>query len=244
MALITCPECGREVSSFAEACPGCGYPIAGEQQPRRRQAPTERHTFKELGGVHVPPKHNPRVGEAITLGTYKGERMAWRIAEIVGDKAFVIADKAIASKPYNDEQQATTWEECTLRAWLNGEFLAEAFSEAELSRILPTDIVNRDSRAFDVRGGADTRDAIFILDPLEAERYFESDKKRACAPSAAAIDEGVDVSDANTCSWWLRMPGSMDFLAAFVFAKGSLCERGNAVDAPGYGVRPAMWISL
>lgn len=27
MALTPCPECGRQVSSQAEACPGCGHPI-------------------------------------------------------------------------------------------------------------------------------------------------------------------------------------------------------------------------
>lgn len=27
MALIICPECGKEVSDRAEACPHCGYPI-------------------------------------------------------------------------------------------------------------------------------------------------------------------------------------------------------------------------
>ena len=29
MALISCPECGMEVSSGAIACPGCAYPVAG-----------------------------------------------------------------------------------------------------------------------------------------------------------------------------------------------------------------------
>ena len=28
MALIPCPECAREVSDRAIACPGCGHPIA------------------------------------------------------------------------------------------------------------------------------------------------------------------------------------------------------------------------
>lgn len=28
MALIVCPECGKEVSSEAKACPACGYPLA------------------------------------------------------------------------------------------------------------------------------------------------------------------------------------------------------------------------
>ena len=27
MALINCPECGRQVSDQAAACPECGYPI-------------------------------------------------------------------------------------------------------------------------------------------------------------------------------------------------------------------------
>ena len=27
MALIHCPECGREISDKAAACPGCGYPL-------------------------------------------------------------------------------------------------------------------------------------------------------------------------------------------------------------------------
>lgn len=28
MAMIKCPECGRNVSSMAKVCPDCGYPIA------------------------------------------------------------------------------------------------------------------------------------------------------------------------------------------------------------------------
>ena len=32
MSLIICPECKREISSFAAACPGCGYPIAAKTE--------------------------------------------------------------------------------------------------------------------------------------------------------------------------------------------------------------------
>lgn len=28
MALIACPECGREVSTAAKSCPACGFPVA------------------------------------------------------------------------------------------------------------------------------------------------------------------------------------------------------------------------
>ena len=27
MALIKCPECGQDVSTYAEICPHCGYPL-------------------------------------------------------------------------------------------------------------------------------------------------------------------------------------------------------------------------
>lgn len=30
MALIKCPECGKEISDQATSCPNCGYPISNE----------------------------------------------------------------------------------------------------------------------------------------------------------------------------------------------------------------------
>ena len=30
MALVNCPECGREVSSTAPTCPSCGFPVAAQ----------------------------------------------------------------------------------------------------------------------------------------------------------------------------------------------------------------------
>jgi membrane protein YdbS with pleckstrin-like domain len=35
MALINCPECGKQVSTAAKACPSCGFPVAEEvaQEP-------------------------------------------------------------------------------------------------------------------------------------------------------------------------------------------------------------------
>lgn len=33
MALIKCPECGKEVSDKADSCPECGYPISRKSAP-------------------------------------------------------------------------------------------------------------------------------------------------------------------------------------------------------------------
>lgn len=40
MAMITCPECGKEVSDKAEVCPNCGCPI-NKKEERRQPAPVE-----------------------------------------------------------------------------------------------------------------------------------------------------------------------------------------------------------
>ncbi|MCX6899432.1 MAG: zinc ribbon domain-containing protein [Verrucomicrobia bacterium] len=34
MALINCPECAKQVSTSAQSCPSCGYPIAASQTPK------------------------------------------------------------------------------------------------------------------------------------------------------------------------------------------------------------------
>lgn len=33
MALISCPECGKQVSTAAKACPACGFPLAEQGGP-------------------------------------------------------------------------------------------------------------------------------------------------------------------------------------------------------------------
>lgn len=44
MAMTTCPECGKEVSTFATTCPHCGFPIKTE--------PTEKTTYQlSVGGA-------------------------------------------------------------------------------------------------------------------------------------------------------------------------------------------------
>lgn len=46
MALIRCPECGREVSTAASSCPGCGYPIVQYAEEILFNAEVKRLTEK------------------------------------------------------------------------------------------------------------------------------------------------------------------------------------------------------
>lgn len=56
MALIDCPECGKQVSGEARACPDCGYPINPEETSS--DEPDEEHEEREEEEVilEVHPK--------------------------------------------------------------------------------------------------------------------------------------------------------------------------------------------
>lgn len=49
MALITCPECGKQISDKAASCPGCGYPLADEDL----DIVQENTNIVEINGVNV-----------------------------------------------------------------------------------------------------------------------------------------------------------------------------------------------
>lgn len=46
MALVKCPECGKEISDRASACPNCGYPLAKE-----RNNPIGAHSASKKGSA-------------------------------------------------------------------------------------------------------------------------------------------------------------------------------------------------
>ena len=58
MALIQCPECGRQVSDKAVACPECGYPIS---QPSQQYNCTIHGVSYDLTQVMAYATHQQRV---------------------------------------------------------------------------------------------------------------------------------------------------------------------------------------
>lgn len=112
MALIKCPECGNKVSTSAETCPHCGYPIKEwmqkflnktEAQPVAEEKPSK----KEKGEYIIVPRSNARKfhvyvylisifcllvgGGFIALG-------AWLISEVpLGGVLMVIVGAGIAT---------------------------------------------------------------------------------------------------------------------------------------------------
>jgi hypothetical protein len=204
-------------------------------------------------------KNTIAVGDIIEFGAYEQdndksngkETIEWQVLERDGNKILVISKYALDVQLYNnDEEFYTTWERCTLRAWLNGTFLNEAFSKAEQSMIQTAEVSADKNPDYSTDPGNATKDKIFLLSIDEANKYFASEEARMCAPTAYAIANGAWTADEfkvdgeATCWWWLRSPGFEQNCAAIVDGAGSVHSFGLDVGVVRNCVRPAMWIDL
>lgn len=192
-------------------------------------------------------------GDTVFLGTYEQdnntsngkEDIAWLVMEVKDGKALVVSKYALDCKQYNTSNTDVTWETCTLRKWLNNDFINAAFSSYEKAMI-PTVTVSADKNpGYSANPGNATQDQVFLLSITEANKYFNSTGARQCEPTDYAVANGTWESDSgNFCWWWLRSPGVTQDSAAYVYSGGDVIESGNAVDIGTSAVRPAMWISI
>lgn len=183
------------------------------------------------------------VGDKITFGTYEqdndtsngAEDIEWLVLAKENNKILVISDKVLDAKQYNNEIN-TTWEQCSLRKWLNDSFLNTAFSKKERALIQSTTVSADKNPKYSTNPGNATTDKVFLLSINEVYKYFNDFHARECALTAYAKAHGAAL-------WWLRSPGS-SYSAAFVYPTGALVYNGESVKVSYGGVRPALWIDL
>ena len=196
----------------------------------------------------MPAPKAVKVGDYITFGHYEQdnktgngkEPIEWLVLEVRGNQALVISKYGLDSKPYNTSPTDVTWETCSLRKWLNGEFLNNAFTSGEQTAIIMTKVDNSASQGYSgwsTSGGKNTEDRVFLLSYTEAGRYFSSDIARQCRPTKYTVERG-----AYYCLWWLRSPGLSASSACVVGVNGA--RRGHNVNNDSDAVRPALWINL
>ena len=185
---------------------------------------------------------NLEAGAIGTFGEYGGEPVEWRVLDKDGNKVLIITDKIIDAKPYNDEWSGITWENCSLRKWLNEEFISTAFTEKEKEAVLETNIKNEDNQEYGTNGGKNTKDKVFLLSIEEVEKYFSSDNDRQSEGTKYAKTTALYVGDDGYSWWWLRSPGRDGSDAATVLSGGGVNAPGDIVYYDVYGIRPALWI--
>ena len=159
----------------------------------------------------------------------------WLVLKNDGSKALLISKYALDCQQYHTSRIFGTWKTCTLRKWLNGTFISNAFSHEEQAMILST-----------TTESADTKDRVFLLSRHEAWEYFGSDSTRQCQGTAYCYAQGAYKTGNGNCKWWLRSPVYSGW-TAYVY-DGSLedynGEYSCCVDYDVIAVRPALWINL
>ena len=119
MSLVNCPECEHVVSTYAIACPNCGFPM--ELAPQLLAGET-------VPAVSAEPSHAPlSVGSFVSLGRWGGIELEWRVLHVEEDRALMVTEDGIECLPYNDKESNVTWETCSLRAWPRAALRAPSF---------------------------------------------------------------------------------------------------------------------
>ena len=111
------------------------------------------------------------------------EDIDWVVLAREDDKALLMSKYILSLNKYNEDKEDITYEESTIRGFLNNDFYDEAFSENEMNIILETKVLNKDNnniyqksssgdKKMDTVGGEDTEDYVFILSFDEAKKYL------------------------------------------------------------------------
>ena len=205
------------------------------------------------------------VGNYVEFGTYPQTAsgtdktpIEWLVLDRDGSRALLISRYGLDAQPYNTTYTSVTWENCTLRTWLNGTFMNKAFTTEEQKAILTANVDNSSSQGYSgwsTSGGNNTQDKIFLLSYAKANKYFgvtyndSNNTKARVAPTAYAKKQGAYTSSSYKTAdgdiagwWWLRSPGFDQHYAAYVLDGGSLLY--YYVNFGDGCVRPALWVNL
>lgn len=182
---------------------------------------------------------------------FKWERIRWKVLQNDGSTLFVVADKGLDCKRYNEEDESVTWENCTIRKWLNNDFFYLAFNSSEKGAIVEQIVVNEDNLDYGTEGGNDTLDNVYLLsfgevtNPIYGfcEKYYMFSSSRCFESSDYAHMRGGNINVGN-CDWWLRSPGFNTYNVVGVDYCGHIARRGDSVNAEYYAVAPALHINL
>lgn len=192
------------------------------------------------------------------FGTYGGEALNWTVVDVDREGvALLLCDSVVDAKQFNnvrdithlrdsetadlyDELYILTWDNCSLREWLNGEFFTTAFNATEQARIYESELVTLNNPLTD-RGACTTTDKVFLLSADEARDLFDSDSARLADATATAKDNGVRVGAVSgASSYWLRTSGESMWHAAAVNTDGTVNYSGMSVENARIGVRPCI----
>lgn len=195
---------------------------------------------------------NYEIGDIVTYGGYEQdgfysngeETIEWIvIARDRDNHALLLSRYCLDALPYNEDGGDVTWEDSSIRAWLNGEFLESAFGGDPNGFICTAECRTKDGRS-GTDGGENTTDRIFLLAVDEVTQYFPKESSRRAPVTEYAKEQGAEYDKNGNGWWWLRTPGKTQDMAAGVHTAGGVNYDGRDVDRTDLCIRPALWLDL
>lgn len=168
---------------------------------------------------------------------FKIEPVRWRVISNNKGQVMLLSEYGIEAQEYDHGFDEITWEKCTLRKWLNNDFVSAAFTADEKKLITLSSVVNAKNPRSGVKCGSDTKDYIYLLSYDESLNrqygfkadYSEEDVNRRCVPTDFAMAMGAYANNYEgslskdghpTSDWWLRTQGSEGDLVSHVYSGG------------------------
>lgn len=200
-------------------------------------------------------------------GGFVKEPIKWRVLSVNGNEAFLLADKNLDARAYNEAEVKTTWERSTIRSWLNGydnnyndcninyssdNFMDIAFTSSEQAAIKTTKMeIGDDNPQYAVDGGNITNDKIVLLTITDATTFaygFNADftknddgRKGQNTAYTASVN---NTAEGYAGWWWLCSPGVSAIYTSIIHNYGYVEPFGDRVTHSIVAVRPALRLDL
>lgn len=138
MALIKCPECGKEISDQATSCPNCGYPISNEKKEEQVVEEPLVEVVDDAGipedeVIDIEPPSEEHQREEEPPKPKKGS--AYKIGAIIGGVVVVAAIAFFAFFSASSNEKEALAEELS-GMWYNYEHGVDASLEFSTTRLI------------------------------------------------------------------------------------------------------------
>lgn len=148
-----------------------------------------------LCAAEAPAEESWQVGSFVSFGRYAqnadGEEtpLEWLVLENDGRAALLISRYVLEYRSFHDQFQSVTWEKSSLRRWLNGDFLNQAFTADEQARIFLVDVIAEKNPQYSTNPGANTKDKVFLPSISDMKDFFHGDRSRMAAATVRALGQ-------------------------------------------------------
>ena len=187
------------------------------------------------------------VSEIVTFGTYEqdndtengAEAIEWIVLDEEDGKTLLVSRYVLDCQLYNTTDTDVTWENCSLRKWLNDDFFNTAFTPEEQEKIETAEISANSYSMFSSKKAGGTADKVFLLSTNDLQKYYglsdmdiadgyRETEELMILPTEYAMGQGVWTDEEYlidgraACWWWLLPFNEANNLTAFVSSNGTV----------------------